>query len=101
MSDETCHADVEYARKHVGYNERKPVMKQMQRTSMSTPATDAQIAFARIATAFALLSVGALAIGRVAIWALAIKTGKIGHLSISELEVGRLHVRELIVDREN
>ena len=69
------------------------------------PSTGRQIAFARVATALALMSVGALAvgalaIGRMVIRSLNIRDGRIGRLSIDELEVGRLRVQELITERE-
>ena len=69
------------------------------------PSTGRQIAFARVATALAVMSlgalaVGALAIGRMVIRSLNIRDGRIGRLSIDELEVGRLRVQELITERE-
>jgi hypothetical protein len=65
------------------------------------PATGSQLAFARVATAFAMVSIGALAVGAVAIGALTIRrlalgTGRIRRLSIDELDVGKLHVRERV-----
>lgn len=60
-----------------------------------------QIAFAREATALAVVSVGALAVGALAIGRLAIKrvaivSGRIDRLSIDELEVNRLRVHEVV-----
>ena len=75
----------------------------MARKPIVYPPAGSQLAFARIATAFAVLSVGALAIGALAVGALSIRRlalgdGRIRRLSIDELEVGRLRVRELITE---
>ncbi len=72
---------------------------------MRYPLAGRQIAFARLATALALMSVGALAIGALAIGRLVVRSlnirdGRISRLSIEELEVGRLRVQELITERE-
>jgi len=56
----------------------------------SYPSAGSQIAFARVATALAVMSVGALAI----------VSGRIDRLSIDELDVNRLRVRELITERD-
>jgi hypothetical protein len=75
------------------------------RRVVTYPKAGSQLAFARMATAFALFSIGALSIGAIAIGALAIKrfaldAGRIKRLSIEELDVGRLRVRETISDSE-
>lgn len=62
------------------------------------PAAASQLAFARVATAFAVFAVGALSIGALAVGRLAIKRltadeGRFRRLSIDELEVGTLRVR--------
>lgn len=59
------------------------------------PKTSSQIAWARVATTFAVVSVGALAIGALAIGRLAIKglivqRGHADKLSIKELRIDRL-----------
>ena len=66
----------------------------------TTPARFAsQVAFARVATALAVMSVGALAIGALAIRRLSVQSlrltdGSIGRLQVEELEIGRLRFRE-------
>jgi hypothetical protein len=74
------------------------------------PRAGSQLAFARMATALAWMSIGGLAVGAMSIGALAIRAlavkrlalgkGTIGRLKIEELEVGRLHVRELVIDTQ-
>ena len=76
-----------------------------RRIEAETRRFDAQIAFARVATALAVVSVGGLAVGSMAVGAvaigrLALRRGWIGSLAIEDVEVGRLRVRELIVERE-
>ena len=71
----------------------------MKRRKLTNPADGNQLAHRYVATALAVLSVGALAIGAVAIGSLAIRrlalgTGRIRRLSIDELEVGKLRIRE-------
>jgi hypothetical protein len=78
----------------------------MKRKQLNDPPTGAQLGFARLATAFAVFSIGALSMGAVAIGALAIRrlalgTGRIRRLSIDELEVGRLRVRERVTEMGN
>jgi hypothetical protein len=68
------------------------------------PRTEAQIAFARVATALAAMATGALAIGtfaigalairRLAIKALALGRARVGKLVLDEVEIGRLVIRE-------
>ena len=75
-----------------------------ERPMVHYPRVGRQLAFARVATALALVSTGALAVGAVAVArlatrALAIKEGRIERLVIAELEVGRLRVEELITER--
>jgi hypothetical protein len=69
-------------------------------------AAGSQLFFAHVATAFAVLSIGAIAMGAVAIGALAIRrlalgTGQIRRLSIDELDVGKLRVRERIIETDS
>jgi hypothetical protein len=75
----------------------------MSKRELTHPSTGSQIAFARVATALALVSVGALAAGAVAVGSLAIRRLAVGEASlkklrIEELEVERLRVKELIQD---
>ena len=70
---------------------------------MFYPGVGRQAAFARLATALALVSagglaVGAVAVGRLAVRSLGIKQGRIERLAIEDLQVGRLHVRELVTE---
>src|SRR5689334_13861000 len=74
---------------------------QMKNKVMRYPPTGSQVAFARLATALAVVSVGALsvgavAIGRIAIRRLALQKGAIDKLTINELTVKRLRVQEVI-----
>ncbi|MEJ2366440.1 MAG: hypothetical protein P8017_17530 [Deltaproteobacteria bacterium] len=78
----------------------------MKRKKLTNPSAGTQLAFRRVATALAVLSIGALATGAVAIGALAIRrlalgTGRIGRLSIDDLEVGKLRVRESITELDS
>lgn len=72
---------------------------------LSYPRTGSQLAFARAATALAVMSVGAFAIGALAVrWMaikqLAVEGASIKRLHIGELEVDRLKVNETITQRE-
>lgn len=91
-------------------NPKGMTRKQKERVSMARsqllayPRAGSQLAFARVATALAVVSVGALAIGSLAVGRLAIKrvaiaSGRIDRLSINELEVNRLRVHELITEQ--
>jgi hypothetical protein len=65
------------------------------------PKTSSQIAWARVATTFAVVSVGALAIGALAIGRLAIKglivqRGHVDKLSIKDLRIDRLTMKDQI-----
>jgi hypothetical protein len=69
-------------------------MGRTSRQAVAAPVSS-QLAFARVATALAVVSTGALAVGAVAVGGLAIRSlrmgqGTIERLRIDELEGGRL-----------
>jgi hypothetical protein len=61
-----------------------------------TKRSRAELAFARVDSALAFASVGALALGRLAVAPIAIRRLAIGAARIGRLDIGELHVERAV-----